>query len=375
MPFYYSIDGRKPQEKRIAEGLLRLKEGFEKEKLPKRTVAETLLLATWNIREFDSEKYGERGKEPIFYIAEIISQFDLIAVQEVREDLTALNTLMRYLGGWWKYLLTDVTEGHPGNRERMAFIYDSRKINFGGLAGEVVIPAVKKQGKLLEPAKQLARTPFMVGFRSGWFKFCICTTHILYGEGIAEDPERIEEIAVLAKFLADRTTEASAWAKNMILLGDFNIFDTSDKTMKAITDAKFVIPKQIQRNASNALRNKHYDQIAFIAPDIQDELELCNAGVFDFYTYVYRHDKEFNDELVYKEAMGPAYLTDKTQKQRDEKGRTRYYKDWRTFQMSDHLPLWIELKIDFGKEYLQKKIEEKMAPTKTLDPLGMNTNL
>ena len=187
--------------------------------------------------------------------------------------------------------------------------------------------------------------------------------------------KRIEEIAVLAKFLADRTTEASAWAKNMILLGDFNIFDTTDQTMKAITDAKFVIPKQIQRNASNALRNKHYDQIAFIAPDIQDELELCNAGVFDFYTYVYRHDKEFNDELVYKEAMGPAYLTDKTQKQRDEKGRTRYYKDWRTFQMSDHLPLWIELKIDFGKEYLQKKIEQKLAPTKTLDPLGMNIDL
>jgi len=29
-----------------------------------------------------------------------------------------------------------------------------------------------------------------------------------------------------------------------------------------------------------------------------------------------------------------------------------YYTEWRTFQMSDHLPLWVELKIDFSNEYL-----------------------
>jgi hypothetical protein len=44
----------------------------------------------------------------------------------------------------WKYLLTDVTEGEPGNQERMAFLYDSRKVRFGGLAGEVMIPPRKK---------------------------------------------------------------------------------------------------------------------------------------------------------------------------------------------------------------------------------------
>ena len=28
---------------------------------------------------------------------------------------------------------------------------------------------------------------------------------------------------------------------------------------------------------------------------------------------------------------------------------------WRTFQMSDHLPLWVELKIDFSDQYLKKQ--------------------
>jgi endonuclease/exonuclease/phosphatase family metal-dependent hydrolase len=360
VPFYYNIDGRKESEQRIAKGLLRLKDGFDNTKLPKRTVTETLLLATWNIREFDSTKYGKRGKESILYIAEIISRFDLVAVQEVRDDLTALDMLMRYLGGWWKYLLTDVTQGRQGNRERMAFIYDSRKIDFGGFATQVVIPPVEKGGKVLEPAKQLARTPFMVGFSVGWFKFTICTTHILYGEAVAENPDRIREIEELAKFLAARAQEKYAWSKNMILLGDFNIFKPEDETLQAITRQGFFVPKQIQKLPSNVPQNKHYDQVAFIAPDIQDQLELCNAGVFNYYTYVYRPE----DEQMYGDDMGKAYTETKEGKERDKSARTRYYKDWRTYHMSDHLPLWIELQIDFGKQYLSKKIKREMPPMK-----------
>jgi len=188
---------------------------------------------------------------------------------------------------------------------------------------------------------------------------------------VAETTERNEEIERLAKFLADRTREPHAWAKNMILLGDFNIFDTDDKTFKALTEGDFDVPKQIMGISTNAAGGKHFDQIAFIAPDIQDQLELCSAGTFNFFKYVYRSE----DEAEYSQSMGSAYLESvdketKKKKKRDEKGRTRYYKDWRTFQMSDHFPLWIELKIDFGKEYLKKKVAEKSAPTKTNDPLA-----
>ncbi len=30
------------------------------------------------------------------------------------------------------------------------------------------------------------------------------------------------------------------------------------------------------------------------------------------------------------------------------------YTDWRTFQISDHLPMWIELRMDFGDDYLEE---------------------
>lgn len=346
MPFYYKIDNSKKDERRIAENLLKLKGSFEKKNIPLRCIDKTLMLATWNIREFDSNKYGIRSKEPLFYIAEIISRFDIVAVQEVREDLTALKKLMKILGGYWKCLLTDITRGRQGNGERLVYLYDSRKISFGGLACEIVIPPVEKKGKKLEPSRQLARTPFMVGFQVGWFKFTLCTVHILYGKAAAEDPMRVEEIKELAKFLAAEVNNKYAWAKNMLLLGDFNIFKTTDKTMKAITEAGFFVPEQLQSLPSNVPQDKYYDQIAFISPQLEKQKKTFQAGVYNYYEYIYLNV----DESVYTDEMGVKYKEKKEAKQ-----KTRYYKDWRTHQMSDHLPMWLELKVDFGEEYLEVK--------------------
>jgi hypothetical protein len=85
---------------------------------------------------------------------------------------------------------------------------------------------------------------------------------------------------------------------------------------------------------------------------LEDRLELSEAGVFDYYQYVYREE----DEPLYVEDMGEAYLRKNDGTERTEQGRTSYYKTyWRTYQMSDHLPMWIELKTDFGEEYLKSK--------------------
>jgi len=349
MPYYADLDATNARDQRTAERLLALKDRLRE--IPERTI-DNLLLATWNIREFDSASYGARSREPLLYMAEIISRFDLVAVQEVREDLEALNRLRHYLGRWWEYVLTDVTEGKPGNRERMAFLYDSRKVNFGGLAGEIVIPP-GLGGAGSDPAAQLARTPFLVGFRVGWFAFTICTTHILYGESIAEDPRRVKEIQMLAEFLAKRASERHAWAPNMIMLGDFNIFAPQDKTMEAITAAGFEVPVELQKHPSNAPRTKHYDQIAFITEDLKEQLANCKAGAFNYYDTVYTED----DEQSYAEEMGEGY--EKTSKgvARDESSKSTYYRSfWRTYQMSDHLPMWIELQTDFSRRYLTTKV-------------------
>src|SRR6188508_917791 len=118
MPYYPPLrDLPAAQKRRTAEGLIRLKQAFGASGLPEKRVDGNLLLATWNLREFGGIKYGGRDDEPLYYIAEILSRFDIIAVQEIRDDLADLQRVMQILGGWWKVLFTDVTAGQRGNRE------------------------------------------------------------------------------------------------------------------------------------------------------------------------------------------------------------------------------------------------------------------
>jgi endonuclease/exonuclease/phosphatase family metal-dependent hydrolase len=350
MPFYYKIKEKTPEGKRTAQRLLDLRARLSHD-VPPRDLNEHLLLATWNLREFDSTKYGKRTPESYQYIAEIVSHFDLVAVQEVRDDLKALEKLQDVLGAWWKYVVTDVTEGTAGNRERMAFLYDSRKVRYGGLAGEVVLPPERSGRNTYTPRNQLARTPFICGFSASWFKFMLCTVHILYGKDKANDPRRVREITLLSEFLAKRAKHKAAWAPNLILLGDFNIYDPKDLTMQAILDNGFEVPPALQEvPGSNVKGNRHYDQIAFMTMRNQ-LLSTGRAGVLNFFDTVYKDD----DEEEYRPAMGEKYEKKKTGVKRTQKEKTRHYKQWRTFQMSDHYPMWVELKTDFGEEYLRAK--------------------
>lgn len=372
MPYYYQLSRKSKTGKRTAQGLLRLRAAMaglpidgqsevdQSSVVPQRTRDDSLLLATWNLRNFgavrDKGENSGRLPESLHYIAEIISHFDLVAVQEVTRNLEALEKVVDHLGGWWDYLLTDVTEGQKGNRERAAYVYDTRKVRFGGLAGEIVIPPVKGANGLLEPSEQLARTPFVCGFRSGWLKFMLCSVHIIYGDSSAESQKRVEEIQTLANFLANRITGKDTWCNNLALLGDFNIFDPDDATFKAITDAGFYIPTSFRNKPTNIKGNKHFDQIAFFSTAyknkvVQQRLDSAHSGVFNFFKYVFREE----DELEYASHMPETY-----HKKRSDKKKSQYYQgSWRTFQMSDHFPLWIELPIDFAEPYLQGIADSK----------------
>ncbi len=352
MPYYGRLRQRRaPEDMRTIEGLLRLKDALA-EQVPKRTIGEDLLLATWNIREFESTKYGPRSLEPIYYIAEIISRFDLVAVQEVRDDLSSFNTLMGLLGDDWRYLLSDVTEGQSGNSERMAFLYDSRKVEFTGLAGEMVLPSAKQ--------KQVARTPYLVEFKAGWLRFLLCTVHMYYGDDKPNEPRRVQEIRDVAEFIAKRAASQYPDSPNTILLGDFNIFATTDATMEGIVDAGFTIPDQVLGLSTDLAGKYHYDQIALLGNDFGDAAST-SAGTFKPFDYVYRLD----EEKTYAASMGGNYATNpETHDKRTDKGKTTYYRGWRTHQVSDHQPMWVQLPIDASAAYLARIAPDKAAMKK-----------
>lgn len=71
------------------------------------------------------------------------------------------------------------------------------------------------------------------------------------------------------------------------------------------------------------------------------------VDIFDFFKYVFREgtdDPDQRDQNYYTPMIENPGVT---------------YKDQRTYQMSDHLPMWLELRIDFGDDYLKKIVESE----------------
>ena len=341
---------------RTIDNLMALRAHIAKN-VPQRTASETLLLATWNIRDFDSNKFGHgpRIDESFHYIAEVIAAFDLIAIQEVNEDMRPFERVMELLGPSWRYIATDVTEGRSGNGERMVFVFDTNKVQFKHIAGEITLPKTAQ----VEDEHQFARSPFLVRFQSGWFKFNLCTVHLYYGEaagaGFARRVAEIDAIAALLKNRADKD------GQNYILLGDMNIVNPEDVTMKALKKHKFMVPSDLAldndelRWVSNMGRDKHYDQIAFLVR--KDELELGpsqhNAGVLNYYKAIY------TEEMA--ETYHPLGAANGQWPETEAARETYFAKDWRTWQMSDHLPLFVELQINFTDNYLERIRADRQA--------------
>jgi hypothetical protein len=137
----------------ISERLLRLRRGSLAAVREQRDDS-SLLLATWNLRDFDSGEFGwgKRLDESFYYIAEVIDCFDLVALQEINRDLGSFDRLLGILGKKeWDFLLSDVTEGVSGNGERMAYLFRRDKVWFRRIAGEVVLP----NGQLIVPASKV----------------------------------------------------------------------------------------------------------------------------------------------------------------------------------------------------------------------------
>jgi endonuclease/exonuclease/phosphatase family metal-dependent hydrolase len=377
MPFYHYLRSKvkdSDTRARAIENLTALRGQLDRN-VPAKDSEDNLLIASWNIRDFGKKGsrrgWGPRLPESWFYIAEVISRFDFVAVQEINEILPEWQHVMDILGGAWRYIATDATDPLiGGNGERMAFVYDSRKVSFQSIAGEIVLPSsmlisraeLEVQGEKVVAGKQFRRTPFIASFQSSWFKFDICTVHLYYGSDSGPQlDERIEEIGTIAKYLGQRADRALGQDRALILLGDFNIVSPEHKTMKALTDNGFVVPKVLQTKPTTPTA-KHYDQIAFktkedvieyINRDSADPLSR-NAGVIPLFTSVFTN-AQFD---LYKSTVISSSTAGKNAGQ-DQAKLEKAYRDWRTYQFSDHYPMWVRLQSDGSEAYLKRLSEER----------------
>lgn len=306
----------------IAEGLKLLRKRIETAGIPPSKLDETLNVATWNIREFGKKK---RTEAAIHYIAEIIGQFDLVGIVELRDNLDDLNRILPILGPYWDVVYSDAILDAGGNRERICYIFDSRAVRFNGMAAEASPPRKKKGTEYISDAGWW-RSPYVASFKAGNYDFLAFTTHVRWGDN---DTARLHEIQGLANWVGAKVAEKYSEDKDIIVMGDFNIPSRTDPMFAAITSTGLKIPKALIADdfGTNLARNKRYDQILHFA---RFEENFTNAGgVLDFYASDHR-------------PLFPA-LT----------------KSEFTYQMSDHLPLWIQINTDIDGMVLEQIIQRK----------------
>ncbi len=276
-------------------------------KIPRREVDENILIATWNIAHFSNRKKSRA----LQYIADICERFDILAIQEVKTDLRGLARLQKLLPGNHKILVSDPT----GNFERMAFLYDKRSVIRTGLVCEIGF-----SGTILQPsAFQFNRMPYCASFRAGRFDFVIASVHIAEGSshGATGRALREKEIDELVKFVKKRSKQEAGkvFDRDFFIVGDFNVQSGGDRFFKALTqgpEPKFKMPPGMDNLGTNFSRSKTFDKIAWLPrPDFKFSGKF---GVVPF------------GDVLYKEAGQPADAARK--------------------EISDHLPLWTEFKVN-----------------------------
>jgi hypothetical protein len=245
---------------------------------------------------------------------------DVVAIQEVKRDLGGVRRLLEFLGPDWGLIITDVTRGQEGNAERLAFVFDRRRVQPSGLAGEIVLPPSPAG----DPARQFDRTPYAVGFRAGRGRFVLVTAHIRYGKRAEEREPELRALGQhVARDMRDRARQAQTEEDNLIVLGDFNIdLRGDDPRFRAFVSSGLTVPPQLRglRTAFGA-QPKFYDQIAWFM-GAMDLRYSERAGVIDFAGAVYR-------ELTLRDMA---------------------------FRVSDHFPLWAEFRLDRSEEDLARAL-------------------
>lgn len=307
----------------IAAGLKLLRSRIAQAKIPSSKLDETINLATWNIREFGA---GSRTEASLHYLAEIIGQFDLVSVVELRDDLRQLRRVLDILGPYWDVVYSDYSSDAGGNHERLAFIHDTRAVTFTGLASHVV-PSDRKKNTKSDYISDINwwRPPYMAGFQAGAFDFILVVAHIRWGgDGSAGEADRAKELTKLAKWAGAKAKEKNVTDTDLVILGDFNIPTTAGPAFQAITSTGLQIPKALRGiMGSNLAKNKRYDQLLHLPSPVFDAAFTGQGGVLDF-----------------AGDAGEAGLKDlfKGIKGTSSKGLT--------YELSDHLPLWIHVNTD-----------------------------
>jgi len=281
-----------------------------------------LLIATWNLTNFGLQN---REDQHLTIMARICSYFDIVAIQEIADDLGHLNDILEKLGDDYSMLVTDIA----GNRERLGYIYNNTKIQPTGMVAELAMRGYEKKRIFIQIGDEeesvsfegFNRNPYMVTFKAGEFEFTLVNVHLYWSNYLFR---RLETMA-LSKWAKKRVNKNFAPNNDIILIGDFNMerLSPNDDIYGPLVNNGLYVPKfDTNLVGTNLAGDSHYDEIAFF-PSRTEEDFTDRIGVFDF------------DKVIFNS------LWDE-----DDKDQKKKFYQYIRYFIADHRPLWCQFHIN-----------------------------
>jgi endonuclease/exonuclease/phosphatase family metal-dependent hydrolase len=255
----------------------------------------TINIASWNIRDFGKTKAQNNAK--IAVIGVILSQYDVIAIQEIsnireqsdpgcprNEDSCPGNkqcgliedSLNRALKAYedrdYRFLFSPQVKD-----ERYLFIYDANKVNALDAGTLVIDYSDDPEMPIcdLDAEGNMVRQPFYATFKAGDFDFTLVTAH-------TKPDKNISELQALELFYRD-IENLDSGQNDVILLGDLNADCSYLPTASPITlkhPEYFWVVEDGQDTTVTDTTDCAYDRIIFTTATEEDY--SGNHGVFKF---------------------------------------------------------------------------------------------
>ena len=252
---------------------------------------------------FNIEKLGKANEYQARNAAEILKNYDLVAIQEVmntgatrnnhigKKGIEALQQIVAYLGDDWAYIVSIEPNG-TANAERSgalntfeyyAFIYRKSKVELISDSAYLWDEDVNSMQGLKDQERQFDREPFIASFKvkNGNLDFTLITIH-------AASPSaewRKDEIRRL-KIVYETVQDSNANQNDVFLLGDFNTsVDKKEwESLKSLPGMKHILTSSnvtTLYKARGRLSKNQYDTIWYQAEYSDEDIIAETANVHE----------------------------------------------------------------------------------------------
>ncbi len=243
----------------------------------------SLVLGSFNIRKLGQVKNKSAGAWEL--LRRICQRYDLLAVQEVQDNLEGLRHLQSLLGGQYQIIVSDTTGNFPGDGttpERLAFVYHKGRVRLGELASDITYDRSKVLGTLFKhrqrfadsfaghnqkltewqikaaereaegkaaPTRPVMRPPEFVTFirqphcvaltvgsaqSKRPYRFLAVNVHLLYG--LYKEQRRMEFLAIIS-WLVERAKSKNIYYPDILFMGDCNLDFERPEEQRPIIEA------------------------------------------------------------------------------------------------------------------------------------------